>query len=90
MKSSKLYVGNMSYGTSEERLREAFSPYGNIVSVTVVEGKGFGFVEMDSIESAQKAKDALDGTELDGRTIRVDEARPKRQGEDFRGRRQRW
>jgi RNA recognition motif-containing protein len=86
MKASKLYVGNLNYDTSEEALRELFAQHGNVVSVTLIGGKGFGFVEMDSPEAAQTAKDALDGTDFDGRTIRVDEARPqeKREQRDFR------
>lgn len=77
MSNSKLYVGNLSYQTGEEKLREAFSAYGTVSSVTIIEGKGFGFVEMESGEAAQSAKEALDGKELDGRNIKVDEARPK-------------
>jgi len=78
METNRLYVGNLSYDTTEESLREAFSAHGTVVSTVVIGRKGFGFVEMDSKESAQKAKDALDGTELEGRTIRVDAARPRR------------
>jgi len=85
--NSKLYVGNLSYQTGEEKLREAFSAYGTVSSVTIIEGKGFGFVEMESGEAAQSAKEALDGKELDGRNIKVDEAspRPKRSGGGFGG-----
>lgn len=79
METNKLYVGNLNYDTTEDALRDAFSTHGTVVSVTVIGRKGFGFVEMDSKESAQKAKDALDGTVLDGRTIRVDAARPRRE-----------
>ena len=87
MSNSKLYVGNLSYQTGEEKLREAFSAYGTVSSVTIIEGKGFGFVEMESGEAAQSAKEALDGKELDGRNIKVDEARPrpKRSGGGFGG-----
>jgi len=83
---NKLYVGNLNYQTAEETLKKAFSAHGEVLSVTIIQGKGFGFVEMDSSESAQKAKEALNNTELDGRTIRVDEARPKREGDAPRGR----
>ncbi len=77
MSNNKLYVGNLSYQTAEETLREAFQAYGTVTSVTIIEGKGFGFVEMETGEAAQAAKDALNGTELDGRNIKVDEARPR-------------
>jgi len=73
----KLYVGNLSYSTSESRLREAFGAHGQVESVTIIEGKGFGFVEFATDEAAEKAKTALNESELDGRTIRVDEARPR-------------
>ena len=79
--AKKLYVGNLSYQTTEDELREAFSAYGNDLSVRIIGRKGFGFVEMESIEAAERAKDGLNETELGGRTIRVDEARPPRQRE---------
>jgi cold-inducible RNA-binding protein len=78
MKSSKLYVGNLNYDVGEEKLREMFSEHGNVSSIQIITGKGFGFVEMETPEEAQAEKDALDGAELEGRQIRVDEARPKR------------
>jgi RNA recognition motif-containing protein len=74
---NKLYVGNLSYQTNKDKLTEIFSAYGEVTSVTIIEGKGFGFVEMGSSEAAQSAKEALDGTEVDGRNIKVDEARPR-------------
>jgi cold-inducible RNA-binding protein len=81
MSSAKLYVGNLSYETSEASLRTLFEPHGNVVSVTLITDrdsgrpKGFGFVEMGTPEEAQKAKAALDGTQLDGRALKVDEAK---------------
>ena len=78
MKTSKLYVGNLSYDVGEEKLREVFSEHGNVLSIQIMGGKGFGFVEMESAEAAEAAKTALDGMELEGRQLRVDEARPKR------------
>jgi len=69
MQGSKLYVGNFVYATTDEQL---------IVEVNIIGNKGFGFVEMSSSEEAEAAKEALDGTEIDGRTLRVDEARPKK------------
>jgi RNA recognition motif-containing protein len=79
MQSSKLYVGNFSYSTDDSQLEELFSPHGQFQSAKVIGNKGFGFVEMSSTEEAEKAKDALDGTEFEGRTLRVDEARPQRE-----------
>jgi len=85
--SNKLYVGNLSYQTSEEKLRELFAAHGNVTSITIIAGKGFGFVEMESSQAAQSAKEALNGTELDGLSIKVDDARPrpKRSGGGFGG-----
>ena len=82
MASNKLYVGNLNYQVTEEELREIFSAHGQVLSVNLIAGKGFGFVEMDTPDSAQKAKEALNGMDLQGRTMNVDEARPpkKREG----------
>jgi RNA recognition motif-containing protein len=79
MKTSKLYVGNLNYQTTEDTVRNAFAQYGNVMSVRVFEGKGFGFVEMGTIEEAEAAKEALNETDLEGRNIRVDEARPRQE-----------
>ena len=79
----RIYVGNMSFSTTEESLREAFEQHGAVDDVSIVTDRdtgrprGFGFVEMSSNEEAQKAIDALNGTELDGRTLTVNEARPR-------------
>ncbi|MBP6941267.1 MAG: hypothetical protein KBB65_05790 [Syntrophorhabdaceae bacterium] len=73
---SKLYVGNLSYAVSSEQLKELFSGYGTVVEVKVIEGKGFGFVEMGSQADAEKAKKELHDTQFMGRTIAVQEARP--------------
>ena len=76
----KIYVGNMSYSTNEETLRQTFAQYGEVKSVNVItdritgRAKGFGFVEMDSEEAAQAAMTALNGRELDGRQLKVNEA----------------
>ena len=91
--SNKLYVGNMSYRTTEEGLRAHFAPFGDILSVNIIfdrqtgQSKGFGFVEMDSSESAQAAIDALNEQELDGRRLRVNIAQPPQQGGGGGGRR---
>ncbi len=78
MQGSKLYVGNFVYATTDEQLKELFAEYGEVVEVNIIGNKGFGFVEMSSSEEAEAAKEALDGTEIQGRTLRVDEARPKK------------
>jgi RNA recognition motif-containing protein len=78
MQGSKLYVGNFSYSIVDSQLEELFSQFGQVKSVNVIGNKGFGFVEMSSNEEAEKAKEALDGSEFEGRTLRVDEARPQK------------
>ena len=78
----KLYVGGLSYQTTDETLGAAFAQAGTVVSAIVIkdkfsgQSKGFGFVEMDSEDSANKAIEMFDGKELDGRTVKVNEARP--------------
>jgi len=79
MQGSKLYVGNFSYSTTEEQLEKLFSEHGTVKQVNVIGNKGFGFVEMSSPEEAEKAKEALDSTDVEGRTLRVDEARPRKE-----------
>lgn len=76
MQGSKLYVGNFSYSVTKEDLEELFSDY-EVKEVNVIEGKGFGFVELSSPSEAEKAKEALNGKDYTGRTLRVDEARPR-------------
>ncbi|TQV65100.1 MAG: RNA-binding protein [Halothiobacillaceae bacterium] len=78
-----IYVGNLSFRTDDEALRQAFDGHGEIASAKVVmdrdtgRSKGFGFVEMPNREEALAAIKALDGQELDGRALRVNEARPR-------------
>jgi len=80
--SKKLYVGSLSYTTTEDSLKNFFSEAGNVESATIIKdnisgrSKGFGFVEMSSEEEATKAIEILKGKELDGRSIIVNEARP--------------
>jgi cold-inducible RNA-binding protein len=80
--AKKLYVGGLPYSTRDENLKETFSQAGNVESATVImdrmsgRSKGFGFVEFSSDEEAQKAIEMFDGTDLGGRTIKVNEARP--------------
>ena len=78
MQGSKLYVGKLIYSVTNEQLKELFSNYGEVREVNVIVGKGFGFVEMSSPSEAEKAKEALNGSDLEGRTLKVDEARPPR------------
>jgi RNA recognition motif-containing protein len=81
--AKKLYVGNLSYNTHEEDLREAFSKIGEVLSATLIvdqtngRSKGFGFVEMASDEDAEKAISTMNGTSFMDRTITVNEAKPK-------------
>jgi len=83
METSKLYVGNLTYSVTEKQLEELFSQYGDVKDVRIIERKGFGFVEMGTAEEAEKAKEALNETEFEGRTMRVDEARPPRPRREF-------
>ncbi len=76
MQGKKLYVGNFSYSVTKEDLEKLFSAHGEVTEINVIEGRGFGFVEMSEPAEAEKAKDALNGTDYKGRTLRVDEARP--------------
>lgn len=78
----KLFIGGLSWGTTEKSLEEAFAQAGQVVSANIIvdkmtqRSKGFGFVEMSSEEEAQTAISMWDGKELDGRRIVVNEARP--------------
>ena len=78
-----IYVGNLSYETTEEDLRLAFEQFGQIESVNIIKdkfsgnSKGFGFVEMPSKAEAKSAIDELNGKDLKGRTLNVNEARPR-------------
>ncbi|MBN1993990.1 MAG: RNA-binding protein [Anaerolineae bacterium] len=84
MQGNKLYVGNLSYATTSDELAELFAGYGEVKQVNIIEGKGFGFVEMSSQAEAEQAKEALNGTEFKGRNLRIDEARPPRERRDNR------
>lgn len=80
--AKKLYVGGLSYDTTEAALKDAFSQVGTVESAVIIidkmtnRSKGFGFVEMATDEEAQKAIETLNGKELDGRAIKVNEAKP--------------
>ena len=79
----EIYVGNLAYATTDEGLKSAFAAFGEVTAVRVVtdrmtgRSKGFGFVTMPDAAQAQAAIDALNGHELDGRTLRVNESQPK-------------
>lgn len=76
MQGSKLYVGNLNYSVTDEQLKELFAKFGEVVKVDIIQGKGFGFIEMATAEAAEKAKTELNETEFEGRKLRIDEARP--------------
>jgi len=78
MQGSRLYVGNLTYYVTSKQLEELFSNYGEVTQVNRVQGRAFGFVEMSNSSEAEKAKEALDGSEFEGRILKVDEARPPR------------
>lgn len=78
-----IYVGNVAYGLSDEDLKEAFEAYGTVESARVIKdretgrSKGFGFVEMPEDDEARAAIDALNGAEIQGRAVIVNQARPR-------------
>lgn len=80
--AKKLYVGNLSYNSTEDSLKEAFSEAGEVVSASIIKDKfsgrsrGFGFVEMANDEEAEKAVEMLNDKEIDGRKVIVNEAKP--------------
>src|SRR4051812_14303314 len=81
--SSKLFVGNLSFNTTENDLQDAFAAHGTVLETNLMmdresgRPRGFGFVTMGSAEEAQRAVEALNGAALDGRNLTVNEARPK-------------
>ena len=80
-----IYAGNLNYTLTEEALEKVFTEYGEVTSVKIIrdkytdQSKGFGFIEMADDASAQKAIDELNGTEVNGRELRVNQARPPRE-----------
>lgn len=95
--SKNLYVGGLPYAVAEERLQELFSAYGTVEAARVItdkytgQSRGFGFVEMSSQAEAQQAIQALNGSQLDGRQLVVNEARPQENRSGHRnGGRNRW
>ena len=87
----KLYVGNLAYSIGDGELQRLFSAHGSVVSAQVImdrdtgRSKGFGFVEMGSDQEAQAAITAMNGAEVEGRPLTVNEARPKPEGGGGRG-----
>ena len=87
----KIYVGNLSFSSTEESIEAAFAAFGTVSEVHIVTDRetgrprGFGFVTMASDDDARAAIAAMNGTELDDRTLNVNEARPKREGGGDRG-----
>jgi RNA recognition motif-containing protein len=83
-----LYVGNLNWQTTEADLQAAFEAFGQVTSVTIIKDKytgqsrGFGFVEMAEDSEGQAAIEGLNGKELDGRTLRIDRARPRDDSRD--------
>jgi cold-inducible RNA-binding protein len=81
--STKLFVGNLSYNTTQNQLQDLFAAHGNVVGVDLIMDKfsgrprGFGFVSMETKEAAQAAIQALNGKSVDGRAMTVNEARPR-------------
>ncbi|MBI4772934.1 MAG: RNA-binding protein [Deltaproteobacteria bacterium] len=81
-----IYVGNLSYGVTEEDLRLAFEEFGQVESVNIIkdkytgQSKGFGFVEMPSSDEARSAIEGMNGKEVKGRSVNVNEARPRAEG----------
>ena len=78
-----IYVGNLSYGVTEDELQQLFGEYGSVVSANLImdrdtgNSKGFGFVEMENQADAEKAIKELDGSSVKGRNIKVNQARPR-------------
>ncbi len=89
--AKKLYVGGLAYSVSDEQLRTMMTPHGTVESATVVmdrmtdRSRGFGFVEMGTQEQAEKAINALNGTQVDGRTLTVNLAKPREDRGGSRG-----
>ena len=89
--ATKLYVGNLSYDTKEDQIKELISKSGSVESVSLItdkftgRSKGFAFVEMENDDDAKKAMSEANGVELDGRAIVVNEAKPPKKRNDFGG-----
>jgi len=88
--NQKLFIGGLAWAATDEDLKKAFEPFGEVVVASVVRypdtgrSKGFAFVEYATVEEATKAKEEMDGKELSGRAIKVDFARPREERKDDR------
>lgn len=94
--SKNIYVGGLPYAVAEEQLQDLFSAYGTVETARVItdkytgQSRGFGFVEMSTESEAQQAIEALNGSQLDGRELVVNEARPQQKRSGNGGGRDRW
>lgn len=79
LEENKLYVGNLDFKTEKQEIYDLFAPFGKIKLIVFVGKKGFCFVEYFNKEDADKAKEALNGTELRGRELYIENARPKKE-----------
>ncbi len=81
----QIYVGNLTYSMTEDSLRELFAPFGEVLSTKIIKdrltdrSRGFGFVEMENKDEAESAIQKIDGTEVEGRNMKVNLARPRRE-----------
>lgn len=88
--NQKLFIGGLAWAATDEDIKKAFEPFGEVVSASVVRypdtgrSKGFAFVEYATVEEAVKAKEEMDGKEIAGRAIKVDYARPREEKRDDR------
>ncbi len=81
----QIYVGNLTYSMTEDSLRELFAPFGEVLSTKIIKdrltdrSRGFGFVEMENKDEAESAIQKIDGTEVEGRNMKVNLARPRKE-----------
>jgi RNA recognition motif-containing protein len=89
--AKNIYVGNLPFSTTDDDLNQLFSPYGSVSSARIIKDKftdrsrGFGFVEMDNDDEADKAIEATNGKEVDGRALKVSEGKPREEKRGGRG-----
>ena len=94
--NKKLYVGGLPFSVTDDQLKTLFQSHGTVESAKVItdrysdQSRGFGFVEMSSQQEAEKAIQALNGTELEGRTLKVNESKPREDRSSSGGARNRW